>query len=128
MPSQAHMKAALQAYIDGFNSDDADAIMALFADDAVIEDPVGSPLKSRVEFEAFIRQGVKFGARLSLAAPIRGSHGNHAAMVFTVTFVQDGVRYATNSTDVMTFDDAGKIIRMEGYWGPGDVVVNEGAG
>jgi steroid delta-isomerase len=123
MPTQAQMKATLQAYIDGFNADDADAIMALFADDAVIEDPVGSPLKSRAEFDAFIRQGVKFGARLKLAAPIRGSYGNHAAMVFTVTFVQDGVRYTTNSMDVMTFDAAGKITRMEGYWGPRDVAV-----
>jgi len=123
MPTQSEMKAALQAYIDGFNADDPDAIMALFADGAVIEDPVGSPLKSRAAFEAFIRQGVKFGARLSLAAPIRGSHGNHAAMVFIVTFVQDGVRYTTNSTDVMTFDEAGKIVRMDGFWGPGDVTV-----
>jgi steroid delta-isomerase len=123
MPTQAEMKAALQAYIDGFNTDDPDAIMALFADDAVIEDPVGSPLKSQAEFEAFIRQGVKFGARLTLAAPIRGSHGNHAAMVFTVTFVQEGVRYTTNSTDVMTFNEAGKIVRMDGFWGPGDVTV-----
>ena len=121
MPTQAQMKATLQAYIDGFNADDADAIMALFADDAVIEDPVGSPLKSRAEFDAFISQGVKFGARLSLAAPIRGSHGHHAAMVFVVTFVQDGVRYTTNSTDVMTFDEAGKIVRMDGFWGPSDV-------
>jgi steroid Delta-isomerase len=123
MPSQFQMKAGLQAYIDGFNAGDADAIMALFADDAVIEDPVGSPLKSRAEFEAFIRQGVKFGARLALAAPIRGSHGNHAAMVFTVTFIQDGVRYTTNSTDVMAFDAAGKITRMDGFWGPSDVSV-----
>ncbi len=123
MPTQSEMKAALQAYIDGFNAGDADAIMVLFADDAVIEDPVGSPLKSRAEFDAFIRDGVRFGARLSLAAPIRGSHGNHAAMVFVVTFVQDGVRYTTNSMDVMTFDAAGKITRMNGYWGLGDVTV-----
>jgi steroid delta-isomerase len=123
MPTQSEMKAALQAYIDRFNAGDADAIMALFAEDAVVEDPVGSPLKSRAEFEAFIRQGVKFGARLALAAPIRGSHGNHAAMVFTVTFVQNGVRYTTNSTDVMAFDDAGKIIRMDGFWGPSDVTI-----
>ena len=40
-----------------------------------------------------------------------------------VTFVQDGVRYATNSTDVMTFDAAGKIVRMDGFWGPSDVTV-----
>lgn len=123
MPAQSDMKAALQAYIDGFNAGDADAIMTLFADEAVIEDPVGSPLKSRAEFDAFIRDGVRFGARLSLAAPIRGSHGNHAAMVFVVTFVQHGVRYATNSMDVMTFDEAGKITRMNGYWGLGDVTV-----
>ena len=122
MPSQAAMKAALQAYIDGFNAGDADAIMALFADGAVIEDPVGSPLKSRAEFEAFIRQGVAFGARLALAAPIRGSHGNAAAMAFTVTFTQDGVRITTNSVDVMTFDEQGKITRMNGYWGPEDAV------
>jgi steroid delta-isomerase len=124
MPTQSEMKAALQAYIDGFNSDDADAIMALFADDAEIEDPVGSALKSRAQFEAFIRQGVKFGARLSLAAPIRGSHGNHAAMAFVVTFLQDGVRIMTNSVDVMTFDESGKIVRMEGYWGPGDAAAS----
>jgi steroid delta-isomerase len=117
------MKACLQAYIDGFNADDPEAIMTLFAENAVIEDPVGSPLKSRADFEAFIRQGVKFGARLELAAPIRGSHGNHAAMVFTVTFIQNGVRYTTNSTDVMTFNEAGKIVRMEGFWGPSDVTV-----
>jgi steroid delta-isomerase len=123
IPTQAPMRATLHAYIDGFNADDPDAIMALFADDAVIEDPVGSPLKSRAEFEAFIRQGVRFGARLELAAPIRGSRGKHAAMVFTVTFIQDGVRYTTNSTDVMTFNDTGKITRMEGFWGPGDVTV-----
>ncbi len=88
MPSQCEMKAALQAYIDGFNDGDGDAIMALFAADAVIEDPVGSPLKSRAEFESFIRQGVTFGASLALSAPIRGSHGNAAAMAFTVSFTR----------------------------------------
>jgi steroid delta-isomerase len=123
MPTQSEMKAALQAYIDAFNAGDADAIMALFADNAVIEDPVGSPLKSRAAFDAFIRDGVKFGARLALAAPIRGSHANHAAMAFVVTFTQGGVRYTTNSMDVMTFDEAGRITRMNGYWGPSDVTI-----
>ena len=121
MPTQFAMKAALQAYIDGFNADDADAIMSLFAQDAVIEDPVGSPLKSRAEFEAFIREGVAFGAKLSLASAIRGSRGNQAAMAFVVTFMQDGSRITTNSLDVMTFDEKGKITRMDGYWGQGDV-------
>jgi len=126
MPTETEMKAAVQAYVDGFNNADADAIMALFAANAVIEDPVGSPLKSRAQFEQFIRQGVRFGARLALAAPIRGSHGNAAAMAFTVTF-EDGVRrITTNSLDVMTFDDEGKIVFMQGFWGPGDASVLSG--
>jgi len=120
MPTETDMKAALQAYIDGFNAGDADAIMALFADDAVVEDPVGSPLKSRAEFEQFIRQGVRFGAKLALAAPIRGSHGKAAAMAFIVSYDNGKNRITTNSLDVMTFDSAGKIVAMQGYWAPGD--------
>jgi steroid delta-isomerase len=121
MPTQAEMKAAVQAYVDRFNAGDADGIMDLFAGNCVIEDPVGSPLKSRAEWDAFIRQGVEFGASLSLSAPIRGSHGNFAAMVFTVTFTQGGKRITTNSADVMEFDAAGKILRMKGFWGSDDV-------
>ena len=45
MISQSRMKAVLQAYVDGLNAGDADAVIALFAPDAVIEDPVGSSEK-----------------------------------------------------------------------------------
>jgi steroid delta-isomerase len=117
------MKAALQAYVDCFNRGDADGIMALFADGAVIEDPIGTPLKSRAEFEEFIRRGVRFGARLALAAPIRGSHGNAAAMAFTVTHHDGQNTITTNSLDVMTFDSVGKITTMKAYWGPEDATV-----
>jgi steroid delta-isomerase len=123
MPTQAEMKAAVQAYVDRFNAGDADGIMDLFAEDCVIEDPVGSPLKSRAEWDVFIRQGVRFAASLVVVAPIRGSHANFAGMVFTVTFVQGGKRITTNSADIMEFDETGKISRMRGFWGPDDVAV-----
>jgi steroid delta-isomerase len=121
MATEAQMKAAVQAYVDRFNAGDADGIMELFADNCMIEDPVGSPLKSRAEWDAFIRQGVEFGASLALSAPIRGSHGNFAGMVFTVTFVQGSKRITTNSADIMEFDENGKIAAMRGFWGPEDV-------
>jgi hypothetical protein len=44
-------------------------------------------------------------------------------MAFIVTFEQGGKTITTNSVDVMTFDAAGKIARMDGYWGPGDAHV-----
>lgn len=121
MPSQQQMKAALQAYIDGFNNGDADAVIALFAPDATIEDPVGSPIKGRAEFEAFYRTGVAWGSKLALAAPIRGSHGNAAAMAFTVRTLNEGRPVVIHSLDTVTFDDAGLITHLKGYWGPEDI-------
>jgi len=115
------MKAAMQAYVDGLNRGDAEAVIALFAEDAVIEDPVGTPEKRGQEIVAWFHEAVAMKARLELATPIRGSHGNAAAMAFTVTTEWEGKRAAIRSLDVCTFDAAGRITRLEGYWGPDDV-------
>lgn len=42
-PSQRTMKSALKAFADRSNAGDAEGLVALFAPNAVIEDPVGSP-------------------------------------------------------------------------------------
>ena len=125
MPSQAAMKAALQAYVDGLNAGDADAVIALFAPEAEIEDPVGTPPKRGCEIERWFRRAVEMRARLELAGPIRGSHGGAAAMAFTVTTRFEGQLRATRSIDAVRFDEAGRITRLEGYWGPEDVEVRE---
>ena len=118
MPTQEAMKAALQAYIDAFNSGSAAAVTALYAEDATLEDPVGSPVKrGKGEIEAFYTYSISTGAQLSLDAPVRGSHGNAAAMAFTARIGPVTVRVI----DVMTFDAAGKITSMKAYFGPGDI-------
>jgi steroid delta-isomerase len=118
MPSQEQMKAALQAYIDGFAAGDADAVLALFAEDAVVEDPVGTPEKRGEEIAEFYRGAIGMGAKLSLDTPIRGSHGSSAAMAFTVEM--PGARISV--IDVFTFDDEGKVTSMRAHWGPDDLV------
>ena len=118
MPSQEQMKAALQAYVDGFNAGDPAAVVALFADDATVEDPVGNPpITGRDAIAEFYANSVASGAKLSLDAPIRGSHGNAAAMAFTVEMPNMRIRVI----DVMTFDDDGRISTMRAHWGPADV-------
>lgn len=129
MIDEARMKQALQAYIDAFNRSDAEAIAALYADGATIEDPVGSPLKQgREAIAAFYRMAVKTGAKLKLAAPIRGSHGNSAAMAFDVQLNMPEGEAVIRVIDVMTFDDAGLFTSMRAYWGRGDMVVLSGPG
>lgn len=121
MLDQAMMKAAMQAYVDGLNRGDAEAVIALFAADAVIEDPIGTPLKSGAEIRDWFHQAVAVKARLELDAPIRGSHGNAAAMAFTLSMEVDGRRVRIRSLDACTFDADGLITELKAYWGPDDV-------
>lgn len=128
MISQARMKGVLKAYVDGLNAGDAEAVIALFAPEAVIEDPVGSPEKRGAEIAAWFRGAVKMRARLELATPIRGSHGMAAAMAFTVTTRFDGQIRRTRSLDTVRFDERGRILRLEGFWGPEDVETRPDSG
>lgn len=123
MTSEADMKAAMQAYIDGFNNADHAAIVGLFADDATVEDPVGTPSKQgRAEIDEFYDVALKTGAVLRLSAPIRASHGNAAAMAFEVNLNYEGQDMVIHVIDVMTFNDEGKFSSMKAYWGAGDMV------
>lgn len=128
MISQTRMKTVLRAYVDGLNAGDAEAVIALFAPDAVIEDPVGTPEKRGPEIAVWFRRAAKMRARLELATPIRGSHGLAAAMAFTVTTRFDGQIRTTRSLDTVRFDELGRITRLEGYWGPEDVEVRADPG
>lgn len=119
MPSEANMKAVLQAYLDHFNAGDADGLVGLFADDAVVEDPVGAPPHvGKAAIKAFYVDAMKNGAKLSLSAPMRGSHGSAAAMAFEARIGTLTVRII----DVMTFNDAGKVTSMKAYFGPEDFI------
>lgn len=119
MPTQEHMKAALQAYVDGFANGDADSVIALFAEDAVVEDPVGTPEKRGEEIAEFYRNAIGSGAKLVLEGPIRGSHGDGAAMSFVVDMPSLGMKIFV--IDVFAFDEDGKVASMRAYWGPDDL-------
>ena len=62
MPSQETMKAAMQAYLDAFNSGSSAAVLALYAPYAMVEVPVGSPLKrGHAEIGAFYSSSIATG-------------------------------------------------------------------
>jgi steroid delta-isomerase len=122
MADEKKMKQAMQAYIDGFNRSDPDAIVALYADDATVEDPVGSPIKQgKAQIAAFYKMAIQTGAKLELAAPIRASHGNSAAMAFDVKLNMPQGKALIRVIDVMTFDEAGRFTSMRAFWGPSDM-------
>jgi steroid delta-isomerase len=121
-PSQEVMRVGLQAYVNRINAGDVEGVCALFAPDAVIEDPVGSPPKTGEEIRQWFGEAVALGARITPVASIRGSHGREAALAFEVHFTPPGgERLCIRSLDVCSFDDAGRITHLRGYWGPDDV-------
>ena len=126
MCDENKMRAAMQAYIDEFNTQNLAGLVALYANDATVEDPVGSAVKSgRKEIEAFYDMALQTGAKLSLVAPIRASHGNAAAMAFNVELNMPEGPSVIQVIDVMTFNDAGKFTSMKAYWGPGDMCASD---
>jgi steroid delta-isomerase len=122
MPSEIIMKQAMQAYIDAFNRSDAEGVIALYGEDATVEDPVGKDvLVGKPRIAEFYKMAIATGARLALAAPIRASHGNSAAMAFDVLLNMPQGKALIRVIDVMSFDEAGKFKSMHAYWGPSDM-------
>ena len=60
------MVAAVEAYITSYNRADLDGVCAVFADDAVVEDPVGTPLKvGHAAIREFYTASMATGAKLN---------------------------------------------------------------
>ena len=123
MSDEARMKQVLESYISTFNAGNLAALTALYADNATVEDPVGSDVHSgREAIERFYGYALSTGAKLSLDAPIRASKGNFAAMAFTVSVNYMGQDSRLRVIDVMEFDEQTRITSMRAFWGDTDVV------
>ena len=124
MLDETQMKLVLQQYIDGFNRKDSDLLISLFADDAKIEDPVGGGkiVKGKDSIASFYKQAVTMVDKLELAAPIRGSHSNFAAMAFDIFIKMGDKNICIYTIDVMEFNNFGKIVDMKAFHGPEDMV------
>jgi len=115
------MRAAVQAYLAALNVGDLEAIVALYADDAVVEDPVGSaPRCGLDEIRAFYAGSLKLGLQAALEGQVRAVAGE-AAFAFSVSFELNGQRTTIRPIDVMRFDADGRIVQMRAFFGPGNI-------
>ncbi|NLR70676.1 SnoaL-like domain-containing protein [Novosphingobium sp. ERN07] len=122
VPTQAAMKATLQAYVDQINAGDAAGVTALFAPDAIIEDPIGSEPRTGKAIAQWFADTVAYQTRITPVAPHRGSHGNEALLVFDVEFTPPGgKRLRIRSADACRFDATGRITSLRAFWGPEDI-------
>jgi len=119
-PARAASKRSLQAV----QAKNREAWLDLFADDAVIEDPIGvSPIdptgnghRGRAAIGAFWDKQI---APVSIRFEVRESYasGSECANVGTITIsMANGMKARVDGVFVYRVNDAGKLVSMRAHW------------
>ena len=110
--------AAVHKYVEAFENADMDIIREIYAEDAIVEDPIGSDKHVGIDAVcAFYEGALSSGAKLVLTGTPRCA-GNAVAFPFQVQMPGMVIEII----DVFEFDEAGKVNNMKAYWGPDSMV------
>lgn len=109
--------AAVEQYISALTNHDMAAITDLYADDATVEDPVGSePLKGKAAIIRFYEVAFSSGISARLDGSVRFA-ANHAVFPFVVELNPGNGEMRIEVIDQFTFNDDNKVIAMRAFWG-----------
>lgn len=118
MPDPTRMEAAVHAYVAAFEAGSADQVAALYAEDATVEDPIGTPIhKGREAIRAFYAESMRTGAKLRLDGPVRVAD-DYAVFPFSVLLDYDGGPKHIEVIDTFRFNEADEVVEMRAFWGP----------
>ncbi|NYI44182.1 steroid delta-isomerase [Nocardioides aromaticivorans] len=112
----------IQSYVDLVATGSSADVVALYADGATVEDPVGSEVRTTRESIAEFYAALDSLEQTSKLLHARVS-GNEAAFAFELVTKAGDATYTLAPIDVMTFDDDGKITSMRAFWSGEDMVV-----
>lgn len=109
----AHKVSVVKKYIDAVSTDNLDLIREIYADNATVEDPVGTPPHEGIDAILSFYGRIKgMGVKLNLKDTPKCA-GNAVAFPFVA-----GIGPTTiDVIDVFEFDAAGKVVSMKAYWG-----------
>ena len=111
------MIATVNQYVEAFDKQDMNIIRAIYADDATVEDPVGSGVRVGIKSICeFYENGLNAGVKLTLTGEPRCA-GNAVAFPFQVRM--PGM--VIDIIDVFEFNDSGRIKSMKAYWSDGNM-------
>lgn len=121
--SDPDIVGTIERYQSTFSADDRDGWLALFTDDAVLEDPVGSaPHEGRDAIAAFwdaVHARTERGTVRMTQGP--AVCGLEAAWAFELDVTVKGRRSLVGIIDHGTFAEDGRIRRIRAFWSPATV-------
>lgn len=124
MASVEQIRGVVEQYVGLVGKGSADDIVALFAPDAVLEDPVGTEPKHGHDSIREFYQAIENLDRTTELVTVRVA-GSSAAFVFHITTAMGGTKVDLSPIDVMTFDDDAKITTMRAYWSESDLAMSK---
>jgi steroid delta-isomerase len=117
MPAPEIIEAAVQQYFTAFSNRDLEGIVGLFAEDATVEDPVGSEVNRGIDaIRAFYGKSIEMGATLQQQGATRIT-AEYAAFAFHA--IVPGMGHV-EVIDAFRFNEAGKVVEMRAYFGAGN--------
>jgi steroid Delta-isomerase len=115
-------RAIVHEYLRAGREGDREAWLGLFADDATLEDPVGTEVhRGKAALEAFYDKTMGSTEGLDNRLVELRVAGDTAAFLFDLMITWRGRRYEVSPIDVLEFDGDGKIVRMRAHWAPSDM-------
>ncbi|MAG32242.1 MAG: steroid delta-isomerase [Deltaproteobacteria bacterium] len=110
--SNDHIRQTIARYVAFMNAGDADAIAELYAEDATLEDPIGTkPTKGREGIRAFYIAAAG-AVKLELTGNPRVAAGEAAFPMLARVEPDRSIEII----DIMVFDDDGMISSMRAFW------------
>ncbi|MDR2298325.1 MAG: nuclear transport factor 2 family protein [Comamonas sp.] len=117
MNTTEHMTDVVQRYVAALNAGDLEGILALYADNATVEDPVGSEPQRGIEaIRVFYAKSLKLPLQVALQGEVRAV-ANEAAFAFTVSVEYQGRKTVIAPIDHFRFNEAGKVVSMRALFG-----------
>lgn len=120
MTTPEQITETVRTYVDGLGKLRPEELVALYAEDGVVEDPVGTePRRGHEELLAFYAgtAAVPIETELLTLKVVPGQAAFHFRMTVSID-PQKPLIIAP--IEVMTFNDDGRITSMKAYWSPED--------
>jgi steroid delta-isomerase len=117
MPDESTVRHTVEQYWKRFSAGDVDGLVALYTDDATVEDPVGTPVRHGIaEIRAFYESAQALADSIELRSlGVTEICGDQAAFAMEIRPVIGGTTYLLHAIDVMTFADDGRIASMRAF-------------
>ena len=122
MPSPDQLRTRIAEYVNAVNSRDANAIAALFTEDAHHHDPVSNPPNiGRAAIVAFFENGIAASDAWTFTAKTVRTCADNVAIDFEIAVVTGGATMTIAGIEIFEANPEGTFTSVRAYWDDTDL-------